>query len=172
MSAKVRLETILPDKDFFSTDRVLRELKGALDHTGNIIRDDFKKTVRTWRRKVMFTKVGPRNVGGGKLAVDVFTDNLIYFFVSGGTRRHPIPKTPKTTGFLVFQSGYTAKTRPGVVGSRAGGPRGPIRRARQVIHPGTKARDFDKVIAKRRQRNLINLSRLAVNRSFRFGGSR
>lgn len=170
MSAKVELTPILPDKDFFSTDRVLKELKGALAHTGNIIRDDFKKTVRTWRRKVGFSKVGPRNVGGGVLAVDVFTEDEIYFFVERGTKAHII--RPRNAARLSFRSGYSAKTRPGVVGSRAGGPKGPFVTARAVLHPGTQARNFAPTIAKRRQRNLINLSRLAVNRSFRFGGSR
>ncbi len=170
MSAKVQLTPILPDKDFLSTVRLQRELKGALDQTGNIIRDDFKSTIRTWRRKVKFSKKGPRSIGGGVMAVDVFTEDEIYFYVEAGTKAHII--RPRHAARLSFRTGYTAKTRPGVVGSRAGGSKGPFVTARSVLHPGTQARNFAPTIAKRRQRNLINLSRLAVNRSFRFGGSR
>lgn len=163
----IKLDPIFPEKGLFDFGRFDREVVGALDHTSNIIRDDFNRTIRTWRRKPKFDKVGPRRLSG-RLAVDVFTEDEIYFYVEAGTRAHII--RPRTARRLRFQPRYTAKTRPGVVGSRAGGPRGPFVTARSVVHPGTKARGFSKLIAKRRQRNLVNLTRLAFNRSFRFGG--
>lgn len=168
---RLDFEPILPDfAKFLDPDTVERELIGALDHTANIVRDDFGKTVRTWRNKPSFDKKGPRRAGGG-IVIDVYTGNEIYFYVTKGTRRHVI--RPKSAGGrLGFQAGYTAKTRARVIGSRAGGPRGPFVTAKSVVHPGTEARDFDKEIARRRQKNLVNLSRLAILRSFRFGGIR
>ena len=170
MSATIRLDPIIPAKGLFDVGRFNREVKGALDHAGNIIRDDFKATTGTWRSRPRFLKIGPRRTGD-VLAVDVFTDNKIYLFLDKGTRKnYPIPKGGP--GFLRFQSGYRAKTRVGVIGSRGGGASGPFVTARRVIHPGIQARNFSKTIAKRRQRNLVNLTRLAFNRSFRFGGVR
>ena len=166
--SNIRLDPIVPEKGLFDFGKFNREFVGALDHTSNIIRDDFKATVRTWRTNVRFSKVGPRRLGG-VLAVDVFTENEIYFYVEAGTKAHII--RPRTARALRFQTGYKAKTRPGVIGSRGGGPRGPFVTARSVRHPGTQPRNFSKVIAKRRQRNLVNLTRLAFNRSFRFGGT-
>ena len=164
----IRLDPIFPRKGLFDFAKFDREFAGALNHTSNIIRDDFKATVRSWRTNVKFAKVGPRRLGGN-LAVDVFTENKIYFYVEAGTKAHII--RPRSARVLRFQTGYTAKTRPGVIGSRGGGPRGPFVTARSVRHPGTQPRNFSKVIAKRRQRNHVNLTRLAFNRSFRFGGT-
>jgi len=102
---------------------VLRNLKGAVDHTANIVRDDFGKTVRTWNTKPSFRKRGPIQKANS-LEARVGTDSEIYLFVDSGTKAHLI--RPRNVGLLRFQSGYTAKTRVRVVGSRGGGPRGPF----------------------------------------------
>jgi hypothetical protein len=158
--ASVKITAILPKKAFLLDQRKLNiELNSALNKTANLIRSDFRKTVRTWTTKPVFRKMGPRHG-----AVEVFTSNRIYFFVSGGTRAHPI--TPlKPGGLLRFRGRFRAKTRVRVIGSRAGGASGPFVTAKRVAHPGTEPRDFDKVIAERRQTTFRKLTRNAVIRA-------
>lgn len=167
----INLEPIIPKKFIASLDpaKLKRELYNALDHTGNIINDDFKRTVKTWRKAAKFKKVGPKRYRDGS-AVTISTNDEIYFYLDEGTKAHIIK--PRRAKRLGFRTGYKAKTRPGVIGSRAGGPSGPFVTPKQVMHPGFPARKFAKTIAKRRQKNLVNLTKLAFNRSFRFGGIR
>ncbi len=154
----ITIKAILPKAGKLVDDKKLgREIRNALDHTANIIRDDFKKTIKTWNHKPTFNK----SVKFRK--AEVSTTDEIYGFVVRGTRAHPI--TPKAGGLLRFRSGFKAKSRPRIISSRPGGSSGPFVTAKRVSHPGTKPRDFDKEIAKRRKKNLNNLVRLAINRS-------
>jgi hypothetical protein len=144
--------------------RLQNELRDALDHTANIVRDDFQKTTKTWSDKPTFRKDGPRLTGTG-MEVTVSTNQEVYTYVTRGTRPHLI--RPRRSRRLRFQTGYRAKTRPRIISSRAGGASGPVAFARAVQHPGTQARDFDIEIARRRQKNHENLIRLAIRRSIR-----
>jgi hypothetical protein len=167
---KIRLEPIQPkSKVLIDVTKLDHELKGALDHTANIVRDDFHKTVKTWRKPAKFEKKKPRTTRAG-LEATVSTNDEIYFYIDEGTKPHII--RPRRVNYLRFQTGYRAKTRVGIISSRPGGPSGPTVLAKQVLHPGFPARKFAKTIAERRQKNLVNLVRLAFNRSLRFGGMR
>jgi hypothetical protein len=95
------------------------------------------------------------------LAGDVTTKNLIYQFVSLGTKGgYRIPKRPLPRGkSLRFRANYRAKTRPRTIGSRGGGASGPFVFAKSIKPEkvkGIKAREFEKEIAQRRQRNFNN----------------
>jgi len=165
---KIKFETSIPNIELIIDTRKLeKELINALKHTVSIIKDDYKRTVRTWSKQPMFVRRGPKKIFG-RLEETVSTESEIYFYIDDGTSPHII--RPRQAGLLSFRTGYRAKTRVGVVGSRAGGAFGPRVSAKQVMHPGFPARNFTKTIAKRRQKNLVNLVRLAFNRSFRFGG--
>jgi hypothetical protein len=67
-----------------------------------------------------------------------------------GTKAHKIPKRPKRgRKRLRFRTGYRSKTAANP--ARFGGPgkaTGPVRYARQVRHPGFRARKFSKTILK------------------------
>ena len=58
---------------------------------------------------------------------------------------------PKGDYPLRFQSGYSAKTSPGLISSKNDGPSGEVVYARGVIHPGTEARNFDATIQKEQE---------------------
>lgn len=167
----ITLKLILPKNlnAYLNADAAERNLMDALDHTINIVNDDFQATVKSWTKQPKFDKKGARKIGG-RLEAQTSTNNEIYFYVTRGTSPHPI--IPKKASRLSFRTGYRAKTRVRVIGSRAGGSFGPRVTARSVLHPGTEARDFDREIAKRRQRNMTNLCREAILKSFRFGGIR
>lgn len=114
---------------------------------GNAMKRDFEETTKTWNHKPIFT-VDVSTKGQGP-AVLVGTDNEIYRFVNDGTKPHDI--FPKRGKVLRFQSGYSAKTSAGVIGSGGGGASGPTLFRPYVRHPGTKARKFDEAIAKKWQ---------------------
>jgi hypothetical protein len=167
--ASITIKAIVPKSKFIVDPRFLRsELFNALDHTANIVRDDFNKTTRTWSNKPTFRKVGPRRKIT-RMEVEVFTNHDVYFYVTRGTKAHVIKavRAPR----LRFQTGFRSKSRVRVIGSRAGSRFGPTVFAKQVSHPGSKAREFDKEIARRRQKNLNNLVRLALLRAIQHSAS-
>jgi len=113
------------------------------------IRQDFQATVATWETDVKFKtrERGRRD----KLIFDVRTDSEVYHYVTEGTEPHLIvPRRP--LGTLKFATGYTAKTRPGFIGSTPGGARGDVAFAKFVQHPGTEGRHFEEAIAKKWQK--------------------
>ena len=126
------------------------ELLNALRTTGKVIEEeDYGAITATWKHKpkieVVISLTGPGPV------LLIGTDDEIFGYVSEGTRPHKIkPKRPG--GTLYFQRGYTAKTRANVIGSVPGGSVGPMQAAKAVKHPGTEARNFDKVIQKKREK--------------------
>ena len=130
-------------------DKALRiTLINKARKVGNDMRKDFQATTQSWNHKVNFTvDVGTKGQGP---AVLVGTDDVIYGYVNDGTKAHIIrPVKAKALSFL--GGGYTAKTSPGMIGSGSGGSSGAMVHAKVVHHPGTKARKFDKVIAKKWQ---------------------
>lgn len=141
---------------FVNAPVVRRVLDDALDNTVKpYLIEQFEHRVANWDHKPIFK--ARKRVTVDATAVTVFPsgpNKQIYKWVSGGTRPHPIPKTPKTgSNFLVFQSGgpgsYKAKTG---AGGKFGGPGivvgGKAVRARQVQHPGFEGSHFEKYIRK------------------------
>lgn len=121
---------------------------------------DLESTVRTWDHKPAFDVTITNQ--GGDYSITAGTDNLIYLWVSGGTKPHTI--AARRSPYLIFQGGYRAKTRVGIIGSQAGGrdPNGEWFRKKQVKHPGFKGRGFIPNIAKRRQKTLEQEQRQAI----------
>ena len=130
-------------------------IAAAANEAGKEIQKDFEATTKTWKHKPQFVK--EVDVKTSPVQVLVGTDDEIYRYVDEGTKPHPIfagiytGKSNKKA--LAFQWGgkgsYKAKTSPGVIGSRSGGPSGPFVAFPYVQHPGTKARNFDKMIQKK-----------------------
>ncbi len=145
------LKPIIP-KINYNAGKMQAALNKAVQQTLETGETYFKQTTRTWNTKVVFFITPVRNGEGA-----VGTNNDIYQYVARGTRPHLI--TPTRGKFLVFGEGtYSARTTPGVLGSRQVGTglqgRGGVARpifARKVHHPGTKARGFEGAVAKRLQ---------------------
>lgn len=97
----------------------------------------------------------------------IYTSNLIYKYVSEGTRPHPIvARNAKTLRF--FAVGFSPKTRVrrirAVQGSVAtSDERFPV----AVNHPGTEAREFAEVIAEGWEKELPDLLQEAINKGIR-----
>lgn len=128
----------------------------------------FKEVVADWDTKIKFiakTKVTPNEIS---ISVRPSGRNAkIWRFVSGGTKRHPIPV--KNASVLAFVWGgkgsYVPKTRP--VG-QFGGPgkvsNGSLVFFKEVDHPGNKARQFEKAIAKKEERRFQGFITQAIRR--------
>jgi hypothetical protein len=123
-------------------------MMAALTKAANEVADemvvDFAFTTATWKHQPKFERLV--QVGPDQIAILVGTDDEIYGYVNDGTRPHPI--YPKRAKRLRFQPVYTAKTVPGSMTSRAGGPSGPFVYSMGVQHPGTQPRNFDEKIEK------------------------
>ena len=150
MPIVIETKVIKPAK--LNLEAVRIELEKAVTFEGEAIRKEYEKTTRTWRNKPKFEVIP--DVGKDKVEVLVGTDDKVFGYVDLGTRPHII--VPKRAGLLRFQSGYKAKTAPGVIGSSAGGKFGSVVYSRIVHHPGTVARNFSKIIQKRRQKPFQN----------------
>lgn len=120
------------------------ELFSAMRSVGRDIKKDFERTTLTWRKRPIFEML--MDLRGGP-AVFVYTDNKIYSYVSEGTPEHLI--LPVDARALRFRAGYIAKTKPGIIQSFAGGPYGKVVFSAGVLHPGTEARKFDKIIERK-----------------------
>lgn len=133
---------------------------------GNAMKKDFEATTASWNHKPKFT-VDVSTKGQGP-AVLVGTGDEIYGYVNDGTKPHDI--YPKKAKMLRFQSGYTAKTSPGVIGSGGGGASGATLFRPYVRHPGTKARKFDETIARKWQSLFKNKMEEAMAEATRESG--
>lgn len=133
------MKVIIPRK-LLNTAKLVQAIENALTGSAKAAKVDFDTTTRTWRNRPEFTidrEPGKRTIS---------TDNEIYGYVNDGTPSHIIaPKKPG--GMLVFGVPYGAKTAVRVIGSKAGSKGSTIVRTRkQVLHPGTDAREFDEAI--------------------------
>ncbi len=149
----VAFRVIRSRRAFVNAPVVRKVLAAALDHEvkPHFIQE-FEKVVANWEHQPDFK--ARKFITADALKLNVFPAGEhkdIYKFVTGGTKAHLIPKTPKTAGSLAFMWGgpgsYQPKTRPG---GKFGGPGqvvgGQMFFAKQVQHPGTKARNFEKAI--------------------------
>lgn len=117
----------------------------ALFNTGQRMRILYKLTVSTWTKKPKFTIEVKQTKQF--FAVTTGTDNEIYGFVDKGTKPHFIrPKPSNKSRRLFFRKGFQPKTTPGIIASGSGGSFGNIVTAKEVKHPGTKARKFTPTI--------------------------
>lgn len=140
-----------------------RALQRIQKNTAQRIRRDFEKTTRTWSRKVKFTVSVKRKAN--ELIVEAGTDDEIYGYVTGGTKPHPI--RARNAPYLVFRYPTTAKTKPNVLASGKGFVGSNVASKKEVQHPGTEARNFHVIIAKRYQDNIVKDSNKALRQYLR-----
>lgn len=138
---QIKLIAIKVKKDHLSPKRYKQALESAKDEAEIGVLDDYKKTTRTWTHQPKFYTVRARDT------LTVFTDDKIYEYVSEGTKPHLI--FPKRGKSLRFSANSKAKTRPRVITSSQGSRSGKVVFSKGVIHPGTTAREFHRIIAEK-----------------------
>ena len=142
------------------------DLLNGLRTVARAVERDYKETVKTWETKVEFETIV--SLRGGKAEFLVGTNSKIYEYVDKGTKPHII--RPKKAKMLRFQSGYSAKTTPGIISSSSGGRSGDIIYSKGVMHPGTKARKFSEVINKKYERKFKDEMHAAMRRAAQKSG--
>lgn len=153
----VKVMAISPAK--LKEDAIRLELLNAMRKAGRGIRKDFQSTTKTWKNKPEFKlTISLRSPGP---TVTVTTMDEIYRYVDKGTKPHVI--RPKKAKALRFQSIYTAKTTPNVLGSQKGGASGDFVFAQEVHHPGTKPRNFTNLIRDKWKQEYYDLMNTAIS---------
>lgn len=133
--------------------RVQRDIKktmaNATKETDRELLRRYRRSTASWSHKPVFevltdsTDTTMTLIGG--------TDDPIWNMLDRGTKRHIIrPRPENKSGVLAFQWGgpgsYRAKTRPNSLDSGPGGASGERVFRRYVRHPGTKPRQWSKII--------------------------
>lgn len=155
------VKAVIPKRLVFDAKKMADAIENAFDGAAEGALTDFDTTHATWATPVGFT------VTAQPYSRIISTDSAIYAFVNDGTRPHPIaPKKPG--GVLAFRTGGGPKSSPGVIGS-SGGSAGTnqVFTRKPVQHPGTKARDFDKAIAKKWRRAFGKIMQRAIDAAAR-----
>jgi hypothetical protein len=139
----ISIRVILPKKALFDMPKLEKSLNTALDSAAEQVKTDFKRTTGTWNHKPAF------RIDKHPWVRMVYTSDVIYSYVSKGTRPHPIrPRNAKALHF--FRTGFRAKSRVNSLTSNKGAKATKDETfSKGVMHPGTAARNFDETIAKR-----------------------
>jgi hypothetical protein len=134
-----------------------RVIENTLTAQARAIKVDLALPQQTWRHKAPATiaKTGPYER-------TITVDDPIYVMLNDGTRAHDIkPKRPG--GVLRFQGPFRPKTVPNEIRSNKGSVGGVVSWSRGVHHPGTKARNWDRVIAKKWRERLGGIFQRAID---------
>lgn len=156
-------------KKLIQVDKDLRkELGKAAQEAGKILKRDHEKVVSSWKHKVKFGYVYDVSVDGISANVYAYGANAkIFFWVNDGTKPHII--RPKRSKYLKFRTNYKPKTARGGFGG-PGKAEGGWVSAKEVHHPGIRAREFTKQIVRRARPRFRRLTeaafRKAIRRSF------
>lgn len=148
------------------------EVRNAIAHmqlgkTAPDVKRLFAKTVRGWHNKPDWLQ--HQEITANRIAIQVWAGGRNadqYQLVNFGSPAHPIrPINPG--GFLRFQRGYHASTRPRVLSSRAYRRYGPFVSRRSVAHPGFEERAFDETIKEEYYDTFVQDMQNAINEAAR-----
>lgn len=144
---KIYTNVFLPKNLLKNAAQAAVIIENALNGAALGARADFGVTVQTWNTVhpdfVIQERVGYRLI---------YTDNLIYKFVSGGTKVRYATMTPD----------FIAKTSPRVIGSGAG--RGGVMFiSKKHPRPGIKAREFELEIKDKWEKELPVIMQRAID---------
>jgi len=154
----LKIVPIIPAKLLADPAKLKRVIENVLDARAADIKVDFKVTTFTWKNKPDFTistKPGERLI---------YTTNLIYKFITRGTRPHII-RARRVRMLRFFRTGFRAKSRVRYIGSNQGARASKDLTYRVFVkHPGFPAREFDKEIAEKWQKQLPKMMQQELNK--------
>lgn len=158
--AQIRLTPILPQP--LNRLAMLKQLQDGMEELGESIRDDFERTVKTWRDKPVFEPIHNKVllVGANIMRVESVTEDLTYKYVAKGTKPHTI--VPRRAKMLRFPGTFVPKTVPGLIDSGSGFSGPPIEYRNRVEHPGVQARNFDVEIKRKQEANAKQIMGAAI----------
>jgi hypothetical protein len=141
----------------------------AMEKVTDELQLDYQVSVKDFNRKVEFSKQVkkiPRGIQGF-----VWYEDKIFSYVDEGTDG-PYTIVPKNSRVLAFQPNYQRKSIPNMAQSQPGGASGETVFAQVVVHPGTKAANITKVLARRWQTKLPLRMRAAMAKVVQVSGHR
>jgi hypothetical protein len=153
----IKISPIIPKRNRLDPKRMMAAIDRGLDDAAAGALIDFESTSSTWDHQPVYTVKAQKD---GRI---VGTKNEVWLMLNAGTKPHNI--FPRNAKRLAFPGGpYSAKTRPGFIGSQAGGASGAIIFRRFVRHPGTKPRGWSTIIAKKWRSRVAQLIQRQINR--------
>jgi len=159
----IKIKAIVPKRRTLDPKRQQQAIDAGLKEAADEAVKDFEATTSTWNTDVEFVAkqqkdgylIGPAKSKGGD----------IWEMLNKGTKPHDIVAKKIA---LRFPGGpYRAKTRPGFIGSQAGGSSGPIIFRPKVHHPGTAPRGWSKIIRKKWQSRLGTIVQQHIHEAMR-----
>jgi len=123
------------------------ELVAGVDETNKRVRVKFNSTTATFsaeNRPEFALKLEGQSPLSPQIVGTCSTVHQIYEWIVRGTEKHPIAAKNKKA--LAFPGLFVAKTTPGVIASGPGFSGGDTVIRKEVMHPGTKPRNFDVII--------------------------
>jgi len=150
----------IPKRNRLDPRRMMAAIDRGLDDAAAGALIDFESTSSTWDHQPVYTVKAQKD---GRL---VGTKDQIWGWLDKGTKAHDI--YPRNARMLRFPGGpYSAKTRPGFIGSQTGGASGAIIFRRFVHHPGTKPRGWSTIIAKKWRSRVAQLIQRQISIAIR-----
>lgn len=145
----LKVKIILPRDKILDVEAFGKEAVKDLNDVRLLIKEDFEDCVKTWKDKPVFKG---KKATESSASIKMWGDKNTWVWTNLGTDPHII--TPKRAKRLAFKVPSSPKTTPNRLGSRRGGRGNTQVFAKQVRHPGTKARNFHIVSAEKRQKDL------------------
>lgn len=134
----IKLVAIKPSAKAINFTRFGPAAKLGMQDAAEAAKADIEATFATWTHQPSVT-VKERSDG-----YSITVEDEVWNMLDVGTRAHRI--VARKAKRLRFVGGYRAKTRPGFIGSQSGGASGGVVFRQSVMHPGTKARSWSKLI--------------------------
>lgn len=136
-----------------------RVIENTLTAQAKAIKVDLALPQQTWRHKA------PVSIEAKPYERTITVEDPIYVMLNEGTKPHDIK--PKRGGVLRFQGPFRPKTVPNEIRSNKGSVGNVVTWSRGVHHPGTKARNWDRVIAKKWRERLGSIFQRAIDSEVR-----
>lgn len=155
---KIKLEPIVSKQRILDPERFRAEIARATTEVKEGIKEDFRKTTRTWKHQPAWyiTRRGYEWFIG--------TKDKIYGYVDQGTSPHIIKPRSPGGRLHFFGSGFKPKSRVGYIDSYAGKTATKDERFAKVVHhPGTEARQFSVKIAEKWRKKWVGRLRQAIH---------
>src|SRR5258706_13091696 len=148
---------IKPKGSVFKPQQMERAIQNTLTGTAKGVQVDLGVIVQTWQKKARFAITSP-----DQYSREIATDDEGFGMLNVGTKAHEIrPKSAR--GILRFTTPFVSKTLPNQIMSRSGSKGQNNVVARVVHHPGTKARNWNTVIAEKWQKQVGAIFQRAID---------
>lgn len=163
----IDIKITIPKEVFNDQDWRRRVIHVQDQKTGPELQKLFRKTVEGWQTKPRFYK--RKHITTYQIGIIAHAakdkEGEIYALVNNGAKPHII--RPRRRGFLRFQTGYRAASRPRFIGGGRKSRFGAFISTPMVRHPGFEAREFDSTIAEFYAPTFVK----DMQETFRFGKS-